>query len=135
MLSVNSYPRTYVDACRARSKAQVASYREVAKGAKSDAITAFEPEFFNNMVILLDSYFVHRARTMEGKDGNPLNEVRIISGSLMQSGGVMTPEKSIRMKPADTVVKYEFGDDINVTESDYARLAEAFFAEIESKYP
>ena len=72
---------------------------------------------------------------MEGKDGNPLNEVRIICNSLIQHGGIMTADKSIRLNPAKSLLKCQFGDDINVTEADFLRLSAAFFAEIESKYP
>lgn len=131
MLGMKTYKKDYIDACRARVDANVRAYKKQAGKDPKE----FEWRYFNDQVLLLDYMFVHRLSGVEGKDGNPLNEVRMISGSLMQSGGVMTPEKSIRMKPAVTVVKYEFGDDINVTESDYARLAEAFFAEIETKYP
>ena len=135
MLSVNKYPQDYIDACRARVKAQVSTYRKLIKTTTNDsAIASFVPVFFNNMAIILDSYFVHRARTMEGKDGNPLNEVRVICNSLMQNGGAMSADKVIRLNPAKSVLKYEVGDEIRLRESDFLRLAEAYFAEIESKY-
>lgn len=53
----------------------------------------FEPMFFNHFVMALDNYFVHRARNLEGKDGNPLNEVRLLANSPMSSGGVLTDKK------------------------------------------
>jgi hypothetical protein len=135
MLSVNKYPQDYIDACRARVKAQVSTYRKLIKTTKNDsAIASFVPVFFNNMAIILDSYFVHRARTMEGKDGNPLNEVRVICNSLMQNGGAMSADKAIRLNPAKSVLNYEVGDEIRLSETDFLRLAEAYFAEIESKY-
>ena len=71
---------------------------------------------------------------MEGKDGNPLNEVRVICNSLMQNGGAMSADKVIRLNPAKSVLKYEVGDEIRLRETDFLRLAEAYFAEIESKY-
>jgi hypothetical protein len=136
MLSVNSYPKSHIDACRLRAKAQVSAYQKLVKTTKSGpAVASFEPVFFNNMVIVLDSSFVHRSRTMEGKDGNPLNEVRMICNSLIQDGGVMTADKSIRLNPEKSLLKYEFGDEIKVTEADFLVVSEAFFAEIESKYP
>ncbi len=86
------------------------------------------------MVLSLDSHFTHRARALEGKDGNPLNEVRVLCNSLVQNGGVLAADKTIRLKPAASVLGYEVGDEIRLTEAAFVRLAEAFFAEIESKY-
>jgi hypothetical protein len=39
------------------------------------------------MVLGLDHYFLHRVRKLEGKDGNPLNEVRVICDSLTDNDG------------------------------------------------
>ena len=48
-----------------------------AKEASLDkAFESFESAFFNNMIIVLDSYFVHRTMAIQKIDGNPLNEVR-----------------------------------------------------------
>jgi len=38
------------------------------------AIESFEPNFFNNLILVLDNYFCNRSRTKENKNGNPLNE-------------------------------------------------------------
>jgi hypothetical protein len=68
--------------------------------AFNSAVASFEPLFFNNLVMVLDGFFVHRSRTLEGKDGNPLNEFRTICSSLLQNHGVMCPD----LKPYDAVV-------------------------------
>jgi hypothetical protein len=49
----------------------------------NSAIESFETNFFNHMVLVLDHYFVHRSRIIELKDGNPLNEVRMLCDSIM----------------------------------------------------
>jgi hypothetical protein len=86
------------------------------------------------MVLVLDSFFTHRLRGMEGKDGNPLNEVRVLCSSLVENGGAFGADSTIKMNPATSVLGYEVGDAIRVSQPDFVRLAEAFFAEIEKKY-
>jgi len=49
--------------------------------AFNSAVASFEPLFFNNLVVVLDAFFVHRSRTPEGKHGNPMNELRMICTS------------------------------------------------------
>jgi hypothetical protein len=97
------------------------------------AIEAFEPHFFNNMVLALDSHFVHRARAMETKDGNPLNEVRMLCNSMISNNNIMCAEKTIKSDPAKSVLKYRVGDDIKLNEADLMLLSSAFLAEIEDK--
>jgi hypothetical protein len=67
----------------AKIDADVAAYRSLGAGGKASNATlaAFEATFFNNMVIILDALFVHRLRTIDGEDGNPLNEVRVLCNS------------------------------------------------------
>src|ERR1035441_7384404 len=89
--------------------------------------------FFNHMVLALDGYFCHRARDREGKDANPLNEVRVLCSSLMSGGFVLVAEKSIRLDPASSVLRLEFGDVIQLNAADFRRLSDAFFDEIESR--
>ena len=99
MLGKNSYPPAYVQQCRTNVDDLVKAYRKVATATKGDASVAkFAPLLFNHLVLALDEYFVHRLRAVEGKDGNPLNEVRIIADSLMLHDGVFTVEKSIKLQ-------------------------------------
>lgn len=141
MLGVKSYPQDYVDACRAQVDAQVAAYDALERAAKKTkaaplgkALDAFEPVFFNDMVLVLDSFFTHRLRGVEGKDGNPLNEVRVLQSSLVEHGGQLTPDKTIKLKAETSVLGYDVGDQIRLSQADFVKLAEAFFAEIESRF-
>ena len=98
-------------------------------------IDEFERQFFNHMILALDHYFVHRSRTIEGKDGNPLNEVRMLCDAIMENGGRMSANKTIRYKPETSILKFKIGDEIRLNADDFARLSAAFLDEIEKKYP
>ena len=131
MLGVNSYSQEYVDACRARVDEAVAAYERVASSADGAAVGVFQPRFYEHMVIALDAYFVHRLRKLEGKDGNALNEVRVLSASIMQ-GGKLEPDPTIKLKPETSILGLAAGDEMSLTSDDFARLAEGFFAELEA---
>jgi hypothetical protein len=139
MLGRSSYDQDYIDKCRDKVAAQVAAYEALASAARNGGgldsqVDAFEPLFFNNMVLVLDALFMHRLRTKEGKDGNPLNEVRVLSESLMENEGVLVVAKSIKLEPESSILHLEAGDEIAIGASDFQRLAEAYFAEIEAKF-
>ena len=76
------------------------------------AFEAFEALFFNNLTLVLDRYFVHRlaGANYEGKDGNPLNEVRIVCDSLLNNNGILRADKQIKLTPERSVVKLHVGD-------------------------
>ena len=71
---------------------------------------------------MLDNLFVHRLRTAEGKDGNPLNEVRVICGSPLENGGALAADKQIKLKPEASVLGYEVGDTIALDEEGFRRM-------------
>ena len=144
MLSVNKYTRDYIDDCRRQVDAQLSAYNKLVtaarKGAKTNgaaldaAVDAFDVVFFRNLVVVLDTAFVHRTRALEGKDGNPLNEVRMVCNSVLQNDGVMSADKTIKYKAPESVLHCEVGDEIRLSAADFRLLADAFFAEIEKKY-
>lgn len=144
MLCVDSYTQKHVDECRSRIAAQDSAYRSLiaaarkpagtAKPALDAAIEAFEPQYFNNLVLALDSCFVHRTRALGKKDGNPLNEVWMLCSSIVNTNGKLCADKTAKYDPTRAVLKYRFGDEIKVNEADFVRLSEAFLAEVESKY-
>jgi hypothetical protein len=132
MLMVSSYGRDHVGACRAKVAAQLAGYRTL-PAAKPPDIGAFERRCFNHMILALDRGFVHRGRTREGKDGNPLNEVRMLYDAIMENQGRMSATKTIRYKPETSILKLKPGDEIRLNPDEFARRSAAFFNEVEKK--
>src|SRR5712691_4557665 len=90
MLGMKTYKRDYIKACRARVDADVRAYRKQVGKTPSEA---FEERFFNDEVLLLDYMFVHRLTGIEGKDGNPLNEVRVLCNSILLHRGQLQVDR------------------------------------------
>jgi hypothetical protein len=136
MLGIRNYTKKYIESCRARVDSDLAAYRKMAAAAKNDptAKDGFETIYFNNMVMLLDTYFVHRLRTVEGKDGNPLNEVRMLSNSMMTNDNILAEDTTIKYDPAKAVLKYKVGEPIQLKEADFLLLSKAYFSEIKNKF-
>ena len=141
MLGMNTYSKDYIARCRSRVAADLEAYRsQFADSANSE----FEWRLFNTQVQLLDYMFVHRLSGIEGKDGNPLNEVRILSNSILYNAGKLQIEKladwpksavsSLTLPPDRSVLGLRAGDEVRLTEADFVRLSDAFFAEIETRY-
>lgn len=141
MLGMKTYTRDYIDACRARVDADLAAYRK--QVGKSPSME-FDVRFFNDQVLLLDYMFVHRLTGIEGKDGNPLNEVRVLCNSILLNQGKLQVDKlpgwpnsavaSLKLPPEKSMLRLRVGDDVKLSEADFVRLSNAFFAEIEKKY-
>src|SRR5438093_2796208 len=118
MLGMKKYPKAYIAACRARVEANLRAYRrEVGQKASKE----FENRFFNDQVLLLDYMFVHRLSGIDGKDGNLLNEVRVLCNSILLNGGKLQVDKlpgwpnsavaGIKLPPEKSVLKLKSGDD------------------------
>ena len=141
MLGMKTYAHEYVDACRARVDADLRAYRKQVGESPSKK---FESRFFNDQILLLDYMYVHRLPGIEGKDGNPLNEVRVLCNSILLNRGKLQVEKlpgwpnsavaSLKLPPDKSVLKLKPGDEVALTEADFVRLSEAFFAELEKKF-
>jgi len=138
MLNVVNYSVEYINHCRLNIQAQLQTYQQmIAVAPSSDfkqARVRFESHFFCNMIILLESYFIHRSRNNEKRDGNPLNQVRMISASLMNNHGIMTGDKSIAYNPEKAVLKIPVGAQVRIDQAGFEKLSEAFLKEIEKKY-
>jgi hypothetical protein len=141
MLGRKNYTRQEIDTARAMVEADLRAYRALPAAAKTKA---FEANFFNREVLLLDYLFVHRLTGAEGKDGNPLNEVRVLCNSLLlnqgrvqvdkQPGWPMSAGSSLKLPPEKSMLKLKVGDEVELSETDFVRLSTAFFTELEKRY-
>lgn len=86
------------------------------------------------MIVVLDALFCHRSRTMEGNDGYPLSEVRVLCNSLMLHDGRLCADKPIKLNSSASVLKLQVGDEVRLNEDEFRALADAFFTGIEAKY-
>lgn len=88
--------------------------------------------------------FVHRLSGLEGKDGNPLNEVRVLCNSILYNDGKLQVEKltgwpnsavsGLKLPPERSVLGLKPGQTIQLKRDDFVRLAAAFFEELKKKY-
>lgn len=128
MLAVNRYSPEYLERCRNTFHATIAA---CGKGLSS---TKGEPLVTQQLIVALDGWFAQRTRGMEGKDGNPMNEVRLLASSITQHAGVLTLEKGIRLTPEGSVLGLAAGDRIAPSLHDLAHLVDAFLDAIERTY-
>lgn len=137
MLGRTGYTRDEINNARFALAGQLTAYATLAAESTGEtaqaALADFEPLFFNNLVLVLDRFFVHRSRAATGTDGNPLNEVELIADSLIANHAVLRANPAVTYLPADSVVGLELGDDIRLTAAEFDRLADAFFAEVEAR--
>jgi hypothetical protein len=140
MLAVTSYSEVYVQLTAAKLDEQLAAYGALAAAVKGNAkaeaaLAAFAPGYFNSMLLALDHHFMHRMRGAEGKDGNPLNEVRMLSDSIMEHDGVLKENKTIKYKAEMAVAGIPVGEPIALDAERFGALATAYIAEIGKRFP
>ncbi len=134
MLAASTYPQDYVDDCRAAVAAQLETYDTLAATADEGALAAFAPRFFAHMTLALDAYFMHRQRGKEGKDGNAMNEVRLLCAAIMEHGAALQADKQIKLKPETSVLGLAAGDVIVLDRDGFGRLADAYFDAIAAAF-
>lgn len=132
MLAVNSYKPDYLQACHEKLGRQLASFRALPAGKPKDA---FAPGYFNAMVLVLDSYFLHRQRSNEGKEGGPLNELRLLCDGIKDNGAVMAKNSTIKYDPAKSVTGIAVGQAIVLDDKRFEALADAVFGDVLQRYP
>lgn len=137
MLAKSSYPQEYIDGARAQIAARISAFDALSKAVDKGgavALADFETLYFNDLVFVLDVFFTHRTRGVEGKNGNPINEVRVLTMSFLENGGHLGVDSTIKLKPETSVLGLQVGDEIKLTAADFTRLADAYFDEMDSRF-
>ena len=126
----NTYTPDEVESCRDRCDSLLAAW-----AANEVDDSTLEALVFGQAVVVLHTWFGHRARELEGQDGNPLHEVRVLADSIIDNDGVLRVEESATWVPARTVLKLDVGDEVEVTANGFERLVAAYLAAVEATYP
>ena len=125
----NAYTSDEIESCRDNCDALLAAW-----GANDVEDSTLESLVFVQAVVVLDAWFGDRDRDLEGDDGNPMNEVRVIADSVVGNAGVLRVEGPIRWVPERTVLRLAVGDEVEMTADGFERLAAAYLAAIERTY-
>lgn len=136
-----TYTRAELDHARSAIAERVAAYDRLVLAVQQAAdpraalsLKAFEPLYFNDLVLEMDGYFVHRKPVVAGQDGNPLNEVQLLADSLQHNSGVLRGSDAVDLVADESVLGLAIGDRIRVRAAEFERLAAAFFAEITTRF-
>ena len=126
-----------VQACRDEIAAQIRAYRDLVGAASKAsgmsltridaALAAFEPAFFNNLLIALAARFAGRQ-----DDRGPLAEARTLAASLMHDGGVLALDPAIPYDADDSLLRIDVGERIALNAEDFETLCAAFLDAVEN---
>jgi hypothetical protein len=132
MLGRKTYTSDELAVARAAVARQLATYDALSARGAIDA--ADEATYFHAMLLALDRMFVHRVRPVSGKDTNPVTEVEVIAAALIAGEAVLVELKPIVYTPEAAVLGLGIGDALALDRDDFAALAEAFLATIETRF-
>jgi hypothetical protein len=134
MLAQKTYPTDHIDRCRTAMSERIAAYQAALENTKVPQRAAFEKLYCRDVVVLLDAWFMHRTRAVEGKDGNPANEVRMLAASIIHHDNVLVADPTIRYRASDSVTGLAIGDEINITMEQVGQLATAYLETIGERF-
>ena len=127
-----------IQAARAEIAAQIQAYRDLVGAASKAsgmslvridaALAAFEPAFFNNLLVALDARFAGRPDTP-----GPLAEVRLLAASLVRGGGLLAADPAIPYDADSSVLRIDVGERIALNGDDFEALCAAFLAALETR--
>ena len=125
----STYSADEIESCRDNCDALLAAW-----GANDVEDSTLESLVFGHAVVVLHTWFGHRQRGLEGDDGNPMNEVRVIADSIVDNDAVLRVAGPITWVPERTVLRLAVGDEVEITANGFERLTAAYLAAIESTY-
>lgn len=134
MLAQKTYPTEHISRCRAAVTERITAYRAATGNTEPDQRATFERLYCRDLVVLLDAWFMHRTRAVEGKDGNPANEIRMLAAGIVHNDGVLTADTTIRYRAAQSVSGLDVGDPIDLTIDQTEALASAFLDTITQRF-
>jgi len=126
----NTYTSDEIESCRDNCDSLLAAW-----AANDVEDTTLESLVFGQAVVVLHTWFGHRAPDLEGDDANPMNEVRVIADSIVDNDAVLRVQGPITWVTERTVLRLAVGDPVEVTANGFERLAAAYIAAIEATYP
>jgi hypothetical protein len=129
-----------IDACRAGIAGQVQAYRDLVGAASKAsgmslvridaALSAFEPAFFGNLLVMLDARFAQRARDASAS-ASASTEVALLAAALLHHGGVLRSDAALPYDADASVLRIDLGERVALNADDLETLAAAFLAELE----
>ncbi len=126
----NTYTSDEIESCRDNCDSLLAAW-----AANDVEDTTLESLVFGQAVVVLHTWFGHRAPDLEGDDANPMNEVRVIADSIVDNDAVLRVQGPITWVTERTVLRLAVGDPVELTANGFERLAAAYIAAIEATYP
>ncbi|MDR0922272.1 MAG: hypothetical protein LBM95_07820 [Lactobacillales bacterium] len=129
MWATKSYPTSYVEKIQKHFEQQLSEFQTFSTDKKLEAT------FFENATIALEYAFVHRMRTVEGKNGNPLNELRMLAQSFLANDGIFTEDTLYKYAAEKSVLGYRYGEVIQLSAEDFELLLRRVIEEILVKFP
>ena len=137
-----SRTKARVAATRADFAAQLAAYRHlIAAASKASgmslaridaALAAFEPGYFNNLLVALAARFAPLGHGSAATPGDACDEVRLLVAAIVSNDGVLAADGASGYDPARSVLRIDAGDRVALNADDFATLSAAFLAEIEA---
>lgn len=120
-------------AARAKVAADVAAFRSFAAAVAPEHRADVEARWFANALVALDARFAHRDPSLEGVDGNPIHEVRLLVTALLRD----RPPAEVspgRYSTAAAVLALALDQPVALAADPFRALAEAYLQELEGRY-